>query len=254
MAARRSNKRKRKQRGRFGVLYKLMSMLIILVVIVAGCVVFFRVQEITVAGQQKYTAEEVIAASGIQIGDNLVGINKGRAYRLIQGELPYIDEVNIRRTLPDGIVISVAECVPAALVQGANSRWVVDYKGKILEETTASARPGVATITGLAAVLPATGTSLAVDTEEEGKLQSLLGLMSALRERGMLEKANAVDLTGTANLVLTYDGRFAVKIPMNTNFPRTARALQEVVEQLQPNEKGTILMTQGEKEIRFIAD
>ena len=40
MAARRSNKRKRRNRGRFGILYQFLSLVIILVVIAAGCVVF----------------------------------------------------------------------------------------------------------------------------------------------------------------------------------------------------------------------
>ena len=56
MASRRSNKRKQRNRGRFGFLYKLLSLIIILVVIAAGCVVFFRVEEITVTGVSRYTA------------------------------------------------------------------------------------------------------------------------------------------------------------------------------------------------------
>ena len=64
MASRRSNKRKRRRRGRFGFLYKLLSLAIILVVVAAGCVVFFRVEEITVEGEGRYTAQEIIDASG----------------------------------------------------------------------------------------------------------------------------------------------------------------------------------------------
>ncbi|NCB62947.1 MAG: FtsQ-type POTRA domain-containing protein [Clostridia bacterium] len=254
MAARRSNKRRRKQGGRFGGLYKLMSFFIILVVIVVGCVVFFRVEEITVVGQSQYTVQEVIDASGIEKGDNLFGVNKIQSTKRILASLPYVDEVNIRRVLPDGLILSVTECVPAALIRGENSWWVADSKGKLLEETTASARAGLATVTGITALLPATGTRLAVNAEESAKLQALLDVMSAFSERGMADKVSAVDLTGNANLTLTYDGRFQVKLPLSTNFPRMARALEEVVTKLQPNEKGTILMTQGEKEIRFIAD
>lgn len=254
MAARRSNKRRRKQRGRFGVLYKLMSCLIILVVIVGGCVVFFRVEDISVAGQSQYTAQEIIDASGIEKGDNLFGVNKGQTAKRIQAGLPYVDDVNIRHVLPDGLMVSVTECVPTALIRGEKSWWVVDAKGKLLEETASSTRAGLATVTGISALLPATGTRLAVNAEESAKLQSLLDVMSAFAERGMMGGISAVDLTGSANLVLTYDGRFQVKLPQNTNFPRMARALEEVVAKLQPNEKGTILMTQGETEIRFIAD
>ena len=66
MASRRSNKRKQRNRGRFGFLYKLLSLVIILVVIAAGCVVFFRVGEITVSGVSRYTAQDIIDASGVE--------------------------------------------------------------------------------------------------------------------------------------------------------------------------------------------
>ena len=68
MASRRSNKRKRRDRGRFGFLYKALSLVIILVAVAAGCVVFFRVEEIAVSGAGKYTAQEIIDASGVEKG------------------------------------------------------------------------------------------------------------------------------------------------------------------------------------------
>ena len=49
MAARR-NKRKRRNRGRFGFLYKVLSAAVIVAAIVAGCAVFFRVENIEVSG------------------------------------------------------------------------------------------------------------------------------------------------------------------------------------------------------------
>ena len=135
MAARRSNKRKRRNRGRFGILYQFLSLVIILVVIAAGCVVFFRVDEVTVDGESKYTAEEIIAASGIEQGDNLFLISPVQTGRKIASVLPYVDNVNVRRALPDGVVITVTECMPAAVIQGNGSWWIIDAKGKVLEQT-----------------------------------------------------------------------------------------------------------------------
>lgn len=212
--------------------------------------VFFRVNDVTVAGQGRYTEAEIVTASGIELGSNLYGVNKFQAAKNIRSTLPYVDTVSIRRALPDGLIIQVTECVPAALIRGGSSWWVVDAKGKLLEETKSSAREGVAVVTGLTAVLPAPGTTLAVNTEEGVKLESLLGLVAAFSERGMMDKVSAVDLTGSANLILVYDGRFNVKMPMN-RFP--ARALEEVVARLQPNDRGDIDMTRKE-DVRFISN
>ena len=59
MAARRNRRRRRRNRGRFGFLYKLMSALIICAAILAGCIVFFRVDVVVVDGNVRYTSEEM---------------------------------------------------------------------------------------------------------------------------------------------------------------------------------------------------
>ena len=106
MAARR-NRRGRRNRGRFGALYKLLSAVLILAAIVLGCVVFFRVNTVEVVGDSPYTAEEIIAVSGVEQGDNLFALNKYQISSRIYTQLPYIDTVNFVRRYPDTLVIHV---------------------------------------------------------------------------------------------------------------------------------------------------
>lgn len=77
MAKQRKHKSKqRRGRGRFAKVYQLLSAILIAAAIIAGCIVFFKVQNISVAGNHRYTEEEIIAATGIQIEDNLYTMNK----------------------------------------------------------------------------------------------------------------------------------------------------------------------------------
>ena len=76
MARRKNRDRHRRRGGRFGGLYKLLSLLVILLAIGAGCVAFFRVNEVVVVGNSRYTAQEIAAASGVEKGDNLFLINR----------------------------------------------------------------------------------------------------------------------------------------------------------------------------------
>lgn len=251
MAARRSNKRKRRNRGRFGFLYQFLSLVIILVVVAAGCAVFFRVDQVTAVGGKRYTAEEIVAASGIEKGDNLLLLNRSRVVNQILTGLPYVDEVNPRRVLPDQVILTVTECTPAAVVKGGEGYWVVDAKGKLLEQLPSAKQAGVAVVTGITALLPSPGTKLQVDAEEKTKLQTLTQLLQALSARGMMEKVDSIDLTGTATCVLGYDGRFTVKLPLSADFPYKMRVLEGIVGPLQPNEKGAIDLT---REDRFYFD
>ena len=244
MASRRSNKRKQRNRGRFGFLYKLLSLVIILVVVAAGCVVFFRVGEITVSGVSRYTAQDIIDASGVEKGDNLFLVGGSRTAQKIYSSLPYVDEVNIRHALPDGIVITVTERTPAAVIQGGESWWIVDAKGKILEQV-ATARQ--AEVSGLTALLPAVGTTLAVEDAESFRLEALLSLLKALEQRGLLAKISSIDLTSAAEVSMVYDGRLTVKMKLldEDSFPEQIRNFAAVLDQgiIQENERGILDMT-----------
>ena len=61
---------RRKNRGRFGPLFKLLCVVAVVVALTVGATVFFRVEQVTVSGNRRYTEEEIIAASGIELGDN----------------------------------------------------------------------------------------------------------------------------------------------------------------------------------------
>ena len=72
---------RRRSRGRFGPLFKLLCVVAVIVALTVGATVFFRVETVTVTGNQRYTEEEIVAASGIQLGDNLYSLNKVRIDR-----------------------------------------------------------------------------------------------------------------------------------------------------------------------------
>ena len=78
MARQRRHPRSKRRRGRFRGLYKLLSILLIAAAVVLACVVFFRVNSVEVTGNVRYTAAEVIAASGIEMGANLVVLPRSR--------------------------------------------------------------------------------------------------------------------------------------------------------------------------------
>ena len=134
MAARRRHSNRRRRRGSFGFLYRLLSVLVICGVIVVALTLFFRVDTVVVTGTQRYTQQEVIDATGIKTGDNLFLMNKYDVAQNIVGELPYIEEIRINRKLPDTLLIQVEECgTPLALVQDG-SAWLISSTGKIVDQ------------------------------------------------------------------------------------------------------------------------
>ena len=74
--ARRRHSKRRRRRGGFGFLYKLLSVLVICAAILTAMTLFFRVGSVVVTGQKRYTAEEIQAASGVELGSNMYLLNK----------------------------------------------------------------------------------------------------------------------------------------------------------------------------------
>ena len=124
MAKRRHSNRR--HRGSFGFLYKLLSMLIISATIVVAITLFFKVNTIYVAGNQRYTSQQVQDATEIHAGDNLYLLDKNEVAEKIIKTLPYVEKIRINRKLPDTLVVEVQECgEPLAVVQDGFA-WLKD--------------------------------------------------------------------------------------------------------------------------------
>jgi cell division protein FtsQ len=244
MAAARRSKRRRR-RGRFGFLYKLLSVVLILCAIVAACIVFFRVEDVVVVGSTVYTDQEIVDVAGVDQGDNLFLIPKIQTGKRLVSQLPYLDTVNLRRVLPSTLVITVTECVPLGALEGEDGTWwVVDRSCKLLEQGGSELAQQYPQILGLTALMPAAGSKLAVSVEESPKLDSLKQLLSAMDERDMLGQVQGIDLSGSAEIVMGYDGRFTVRLPLySDDFHLLVHRLQAAVDSLDAGQTGTLDLT-----------
>ena len=250
--ARRRHSNRRHRGGSFGFLYKVLSMLVICGAIIAALTLFFRVGTIVVTGQERYTEAEVVAATGVEQDDNLFLLNKYTVANNILAELPYIEEIRINRKLPDTLLIEVKECGdPLAVIQDGFA-WLVSPGGKIVEQRSASQAGDYPVISGCQLLAPAVGTPMALATEYAAQQQSLLDLLDALEQAGMMDQVEGIRLDDLSVLVMEYGGRFTVEMPYGADYPRKLRALQSVIDKLETNQTGTVELTWDNGEVHFI--
>ncbi len=253
MAHRRRNRRRR--RGSLGPLLRVLSVLLTAVAVVAALTLFFKVDQVVVSGNSRYSAEEIIEVSGVEQGDNLILMDKYHIAEKLYTELPYITEVRINRKLPDVLMVEVVETQAVAAIKGGSSTWLMDSGGKLLEVVSTSMAKKYITLEGLTAESPAISGKLKLGEESPISAQRLLELMQALKQWGMLEKTTSLDASDPDYMVLSYDGRFQVEMFYDADFDFKLNCLQAAVAQLEPNETGTIRMTmKDDNEVRFIPD
>lgn len=282
MAAQRRRRRRKRRHSRLGPLFKVLCGIAVVVAITMGATVFFQVEEIAVAGNSRYTQEEIIQATGIQIGDNLFRMNKYEIYQQVYEQLPYIETILIRRGLPSTILVTVTEWdavaqvlpsgvfsgsvvpsvpegsqenveeddteaeEPEALPQYATDPWLISEGGRLLE-----ALPAVTdcmTISGLTLLEPQAGSSMTVPEEEKLKQAALLALLSELEIQEMRGDVSQIQI-GSTQIMMRYLDRYDVILPMNASFGYKLRALktaaQEREQTLGSGITGTFDLTQN---------
>ena len=281
MASMRHNRKRKRGRRRFGLLFKLLCGAALVAAATLGATVFFQVETIAVVGNSRYTAQEVIDASGVQIGDNLFQMNKNQISQQILQRLPYVGEVSPQRGLPSTLTIQVTEISAAAQVEVyqddsaqaepaaedgsgdsgegdgsqaegeelptlADQPWLISTSGKLLE--VAPEGSGALSVTGLTVLAPQAGTMLAVPQEQQSRLATLKELLSALEAAGELDQVSSIDLTHSTWVGMRYRENFDARLPLGEDMAHSLAVLSAAVEDtLQtrgPQAAGTMDLTQ----------
>lgn len=269
MASMRHNRKRKRGRRRFGLLFKLLCGAALVAAATLGATVFFQVETIAVVGNSRYTAQEVIDASGVQIGDNLFQMNKNQISQQILQRLPYVGEVSPQRGLPSTLTIQVTEISAAAQVEvyqddsaqaepaaedgsgdsgEADSSAQGDSSQAEGEETqiladqpwliSASGKlleaapegSGALSVTGLTVLAPQAGTMLAVPQEQQPRLATLKELLSALEAAGELDQVSSIDLTHSTWVGMRYRENFDARLPLGEDMAHSLAVLSAAVE------------------------
>lgn len=224
MARNRSTNRRRR-RGRFSFLMKLLCILLIAGAVVAALTVFFKVQSITVSGNARYTSEEIVAASGIEIEDNLFLLNKYSAAQAIFEKLPYVEEATTTALCPTP---SLSRCGSARRRRASSRRRVIGSSAKTESSSSGPTRcpSGCPGITGVEPESPALSAQLSLGEEKTLTTETLLTLVRTAGGYGMLAGIGSVDLSDAEAITFTYLGRFTVRLhgtPTSTIFSAACR-------------------------------
>ncbi len=245
--ARRNKYNRRRRQGRFSFLYRILVFMVICGAIAVALTMFFKVETVSVEGNSRYTSDQIIEASGIKTGDNMFFLNKYNASEEITSALPYVETVQITRQLPDTLIVIVRECSAPAAVQQDGKLWLLSGDGKIVDSKSTASAKQYAVVKGLSLLEPQVGTAIQVPEEQSAAAQELLTILGLLRDKGMLQDVQSIDLSDTAQVVIRYLDRFDVTFRWNADFDYKLNYLLAVVERLEVNEKGTIDMTQDGK-------
>ena len=239
-------KQPKQPKGKAGILYGIVTAILMAVSVVLACTVFFRVESVQVVGVERYTVEEIQTVASVEKGSNLILTPGEQVAGRLYKNLPYVDHVDVRKRFPTTLRLEVTESVPAAVIPASatvemtgedgeiiptvavtGELWIIDPKGRLLEPADEAAQNQYITVTGVAAFEPVQGEI--IDVENPNQKASLIGLLQALESEGMLANVTDIDASLTTEISMVYDGRITAKLLSNTDFVRKLRILEEVI-------------------------
>ena len=236
-------------RSRF--VLRLVTVAAVVLALVLGMSVFFKVEEFSVSGLEKYSAYEISQASGIEEGENLLLLNRYQAGAKIKATLPYVKTVRVGIELPGTVHIVIEELDVTYAVKDETSNWwlissegiVVDqlkdetHHTKILGVQLQNPKPGTMAIALESAdtQTDAEGNPVPVVITASDRLSAVVDILEYLEKEGVVGEAASVDVNNMGDIQIWYGEKYQVKLGDHKNLGNKVQTMMDCIHSLEEN-------------------
>ena len=279
----------------------IIGVLCVLAVLVVGIVLsinlLFKVTDFRVENADRttpaktgiYTEQQLIDATGIQVGDNLYGFSTKEKSDQLLAQMPYLDVTVVTRQAPGTVIIRVQPAVERFKMEYSGSWLVLSEQLKVLRvepaepdnlvQLDALLPEGAATTPGSFLTLdaPSEPTALATampsgtatpenadeaDTAQETPNEVLNELLSELDQYGLLDGTTVLTMQNMTELSFLYQGRVSVQLGTANNLDYKIRFAAYIIldtggDGLASSDRGTLdvsdQQTDGTIQPRFLS-
>lgn len=279
----------------------IIGVLCVLAVLVVGIVLsinlLFKVTDFRVENADRttpaktgiYTEQQLIDATGIQVGDNLYGFSTKEKSDQLLAQMPYLDVAVVTRQAPGTVIIRVQPAVERFKMEYSGSWLVLSEQLKVLRvepaepdnlvQLDALLPEGAATTPGSFLTLdaPSEPTALATampsgtatpenadeaDTAQETPNEVLNELLGELDQYGLLDGTTVLTMQNMTELSFLYQGRVSVQLGTANNLDYKIRFAAYIIldtggDGLASSDRGTLdvsdQQTDGTIQPRFLS-
>ena len=201
--------------------------------------VFFKISSVTVTGTERYEAEDIAAAAGIEPGEPLYSFGSANAAERIKSEFPYVKEVNVTRRIPSSVEVEVTEETPAFVISVANDAYIVSDSFKVLERLPAADAPEGLVRLNTGMVENCTVGS-ALSFRETKLLDSLKTLWQTLEDYSQNGYVDYIDAVNRFDIYFGFKGRIRVYLGDARECDAKIRFFIKIMEHIYDEQSGTL--------------
>ncbi len=219
--------RKKRKRNVFKAL--IFTVIIAVGVLIAlSLTVLFKIETITVSGDTRYTAEQIIENSDVKIGDNLWRTTSQNVTEKLSEALPYVANAKIVRKIPSEVEIVITETLPAYSISKGKKYILINEKDKVLEENAAK-KGDTVQIIGIEILNTKAGTTLTVKSPESYDAAKEIINSASSNEL----KLTQVDVSDTNLLTAVYGGQIRLEFGSRSDMMSKLKMAKEIISKLE---------------------
>lgn len=179
-----------------------------LIIVIIGVSIYvalsplFNIKEINVTGNSKLSKEEIISLSELKTDENTFKVSKKNIKNKVKVNA-YIENVKIRRKLPDKVEIIVVERVATYMIPFANSYIYINNQGYMLEITSQKAE--MPAIVGISTPEEELHEGQRLISEDLVKLGEVLQIMESANANELVDLITKIDISNRQDYILTLE-------------------------------------------------
>ncbi len=235
----------------------LVTVVAVVLALLFGMSIFFKVEHVTVAGNVKYTEWDIREASGIQNGENLLTISEAKLSGNIRSKLPYVEKVRIGIKLPDTVKIEIKELdVVYAAESSDGAWWLIRADGGVVEKVSAADAALHTTIVGITLENPVVGEKAVAyqrpaETLESGEtvpvtvlasqqLDAVISILQFLEGNRIIGDIASLDVSDLANIEMWYGQRYQILLGDTTQLSYKVSLVKTAIDSMESYDSGVL--------------
>lgn len=241
------------QKLKVWTLYMTLLLAVILIGVGLSLTVLFKIQVIDVEAETRYNKDEIVEATGIKKGENLFLSGRNINKKEIQGLMPYIDEINIVRKIPNKLIIKVKESVPNGIIYSDSKYILIDDKARILDILNEP-------IDNIMVIrvndIKSTNPSDTIEFKNDDIKAILDAILDEIKQTN-INDITEIDMLDPLNIMIKYQDRIKIQVGSVDNLDYKLKTASLILsDEIQDNERGilNVSISQDEGRSYFLSE
>lgn len=216
-----------------------------LVLIIIGAIIFtimspiFNVKNIKVEGNSYLSEDQIISLSRIEIENNMFKYNKKEIIKNIK-ENAYVENAEVKRSIPDTIEITITERKTSFMIQFANAYAYINNQGYILEISNKALEHPI--LTGFSTPVEELQEGKRLNKEDLKKLSDVLEIMESATSNEIASLITKINIQNSDNYILELKSKNKVVNLGDISNLSTKMLWIQTFNKLEGNTKGEIML------------